>query len=817
MRGRQYNLYLSTALLILVLAAWLRFYHLSHQSLWSDEGNSAALIRHDLIEIARRTAFDIHPPLYYWLLKGWVALFGDSELGLRSLSAVLGVGVVYLIGVLGSHLFKTRVGLTAAFIAALSPLQVYYAQEARMYMLLTFLSSLTVCMALLVFQNYLAPPKNIPAGFIYVLTATAGLYTHYAYPLILLLVNLVGFFWFLKSKIQNPKPKIVNWLILQFIPLLLYLPWLPIAWRQVTTWPSERESSSLLAILETIATTLLFGLSGPFKLSLIAPVGLGVAFLITLFPFCSRTRYHVLQITPHFNLALPLLWLWFLLPVGLTTYLFTPAFLKFLLVATPALALLLALAIEQLISMPGRRTKSNSPNGDRRRPATFHILPFTSSLNWPGYVVGSALLAALSGDSAISLYHYYTDASYARDDYRGIANFIEAVGGPQDAIILNAEGQQDVFSYYYQSNDPQAAPLYPLPRRRPLDEAATLTELQQIAAHAEKVYAVYWASRQADPQGLIENWLDTHLFKATDQWYGNVRLVSYATPKASSEPVTTLIDYQVGSDIRLSSYRLASDQAAPGDILQVTLIWETALPLAENYTVFAQVLDEANHVVGQRDAMPLTPTSDWPVAEEVIDTLGIFIEPGTPAGPHRLIVGLYDSQTGQRLPVISPSNRENQAGDFVELGRINITRPAAPLPLAAFEIQNLVNTPLLDIILLGYDLYKPGHRAAPDTPLQPGDPVRLVAYWMPSHPIRSLNYELSIEVVTNKGEATPIAMSYPLAGTNYPLKAWREGEIIRAQYDFFLNNLEPGSYRVALILNLEEGVAQTLTRSFQIR
>ncbi|MBC8252427.1 MAG: hypothetical protein H8E35_00165, partial [Ardenticatenia bacterium] len=65
--------------LILLLATGLRFYRLGGQSLWADEGNSVALARAGLAEIAARTALDIHPPLYYWLLHGWIQLFGDTE------------------------------------------------------------------------------------------------------------------------------------------------------------------------------------------------------------------------------------------------------------------------------------------------------------------------------------------------------------------------------------------------------------------------------------------------------------------------------------------------------------------------------------------------------------------------------------------------------------------------------------------------------------------------------------------------------------------------------------------------------------------
>ena len=130
--------------LILLLAAALRFYRLAGQSLWSDKGNSVALAQAGLAEITARTALDIHPPLYYWLLHFWIHLFGQSEVAVRSLSAVAAVLLVGIIYQLGARLFDRRAGLMAAFVAAVSPFQVYYAQEARMYALLALLGALTV-------------------------------------------------------------------------------------------------------------------------------------------------------------------------------------------------------------------------------------------------------------------------------------------------------------------------------------------------------------------------------------------------------------------------------------------------------------------------------------------------------------------------------------------------------------------------------------------------------------------------------------------------------------------------------------------------
>ncbi len=831
---------------ILLLAALLRFYRLSGQSLWADEGNSVALAHRSFMEIARRTAFDIHPPLYYWLLKIWISLFGDSEIGLRSLSVVLGVAVVYLIGVLGTRLFSPRLGLIAAFIAAFSPFQIYYSQEARMYMLLTLVGSLTVLVMLIILKRYSTGEKSTIAGLIYMVTVTAGLYTHYAYPLIWLVVNLVALGWLVRMVFNyrqssadgqtstantylQPKRSflqrsaILNWLLLQLVPLLFYLPWLPTAWRQLTTWPSEREAGSLLQILGTISTTLLFGLSWPYNLELATAGGLGLVLLVTIGlalnkesrpdAGSSRRQYGTpgnfsAGPIPFSIPAFILLGLWFLLPVLLTALIFTPAFLKFLLVATPPLTLLLALVVAWLTG------RWHFPAGDAVRPAPYAGRPSSGAA--VRYLAGSLLLFLLVAGSVLSLYHYYTDPAYARDDYRAIANFIKAVGGPEDAVILHAEGQQEVFNYYYEQRGPNSkaeAPVFPLPRQRPLDEVATLKELEQIAGQADTVYGVYWATRQADPDGLIEGWLNNHLFKATDQWYGNVRLVSYGNPQALADSTIIPADYRLGQHIRLTGYRLSTSQVVPGEILEVALTWETEEPIAENYTVFVQVVDQANHLVGQRDASPSIPSPNWSVATPVIDGHGIFIEPGTPPGPHRLIVGLYDSQTGLRLPVTSGDRTaEESVKEFIELGGVEVARPDMPLPRGAYNIQTALNAPMLEVTLLGYDLYKLGHRSTPDTPLYPGDPLHLVAYWTPTRPVQGLEDQLLIQIVPTKGRESPLLVTHQPAGTPYyPIEAWQPGEIVRAQYDLFLKDIGPGTYRLALTLQVKGSSMEQVT------
>ncbi|MFZ0548329.1 MAG: hypothetical protein WAM60_22975, partial [Candidatus Promineifilaceae bacterium] len=105
MRQRGNGRFLLAAIVILLLAAGLRFYRLDAQSFWNDEGNSARLSERSVPLIIDGTASDIHPPLYYLLLRGWRELVGETEFGLRSLSAFLGVGLVALTMTLANQTF----------------------------------------------------------------------------------------------------------------------------------------------------------------------------------------------------------------------------------------------------------------------------------------------------------------------------------------------------------------------------------------------------------------------------------------------------------------------------------------------------------------------------------------------------------------------------------------------------------------------------------------------------------------------------------------------------------------------------------------
>jgi uncharacterized membrane protein len=122
---------------IIILCALLRFYHLGAASLWSDEIFSRYYL--DLFGLhyvlTDGLSKETNPPTYYLLLRGWIALFGNSEAALRSLSAAASILCVPVTYSLGRELSGKSRGLAGALLFALCPASLYFAQETRTYAL----------------------------------------------------------------------------------------------------------------------------------------------------------------------------------------------------------------------------------------------------------------------------------------------------------------------------------------------------------------------------------------------------------------------------------------------------------------------------------------------------------------------------------------------------------------------------------------------------------------------------------------------------------------------------------------------------------
>lgn len=107
--------------------------------------------------------------------------------------------------------------------------------------------------------------------------------------------------------------------------------------------------------------------------------------------------------------------------------------------------------------------------------------------------------------------------------------------------------------------------------------------------------------------------------------------------------------------IALLDVHIPNSQLQPGGQLDVTLTWQSLAPLNENYTVFVQVLDANDKLVGQVDAWPRQgthPTNQWQPGELVQDPYTVQLAADLQPGSYRLLVGWYLLGTLQRLQVV---------------------------------------------------------------------------------------------------------------------------------------------------------------------
>lgn len=212
--------YILTA--ILLVGAFLRFYHSDFQSIWLDEilSMNEANPKLTLGEFYDKVMFfEFIPHLYFLLLRTSFELFGFTTLVGRNLSALIGVIGIYAIYLLAKELFNKKTGLIAAALLCVNVFHIAYSQEIRPYSLL-FLFTILSFYRLSVFLKNPTIKNAIFYGLFTGLILNAhffGFITVFAQYLILL------FFLIMVPK-EEKKKFFINSFISGIITLLVFLP-----------------------------------------------------------------------------------------------------------------------------------------------------------------------------------------------------------------------------------------------------------------------------------------------------------------------------------------------------------------------------------------------------------------------------------------------------------------------------------------------------------------------------------------------------------------------------------------------------------------
>ena len=778
------GLVVATLLLVtILLALGLRLYRLDSQSLWYDEGFSVHLASMDIDEITTRTAADIQPPLYYYLLRGWIQLFGDTEWALRALSVLFGVLTVPLIYAVAHRLFRSRLaGLLAALLVAVSPLHVWYGQEVRMYTLLTFLcllSSYFLLLAISAKRDWAIPILWAA----YTAANVAALYTHY-FAFFVLAFQAVYVLAVLATQRFRPLHLILGSSVSAVATVLLYVPWLPYLFNRYGTdtsyWPGRLK---IHEIFVDIAVFFAGGESVTEPIGIVLAIGCGLVFILGLFALVSeaaRTAQPAADDAPAF----------------LPTSYFPLLFLLLYLLLPPALILAVSY---------------NSPKFNARyvmvsHPALLLILAGGLASLWQrrsGYL-GNVLRGALSALTLILLvavsayanYNAYTDPAFARADFRSVAGYVRQHIEPDETFILTSGHMFPVWDYYAPGSERQLLPDSPT-----LDTNLTLDysiaqDLNQWLAAKDGVWVVLWQDEVVDPTGYLTAMLaEAGEEQPVEQAFPDVELRHYRLPAdafVSEQPeIAHPARFDFGDQLRLLGYTQTDDQ-------HVVLFWEALQPLDEDYRVSIVLRDTAGQVWGQWDGRPaayLYPTDRWRVGQIVFGRYELVPIPGTPPGDYGLEIGVYTEEDLEGLDLLDDAGAPQ--GKRAMLGAVRLSVPA--VEEGEIEVPNPSRIEMGGgLALLGWDLDR--YEA------QPGDRMLLTLVWSVESAPEG-DYRVQILTADETGQ-TLDAGSFSPTNSWHPTTIWSPGQAWRGQMTFRLPiQTQPGEARLSVQLLDANGVA----------
>ncbi len=450
--------HLWTLTLLALVAFGVRVFHLSYQSLWRDEVDALRFATQSWPKLlAMFTAQGHNGPLYFLLLRPWVALSGDSEFALRFFSLFFGVLAVPLIFALGRKLVSPPAGLLAALLAALSPYLAWYAQEVKMYSLIVFLAMLSIYLYLTALQR-----GGGLRWAAYVVVTSLCLYVH----LLAALIIPVEVLWFAISWPRYRR----RWRAWLAAVAVLTLPYLPLAVWESHILLSGFKTGHAFYPLATMLTILLLGFSR--GISSVVPDWTVVVFVFlflagVFLPLPIRARSWRPRLDLLVYLFVPVLGVYL---VSLRTPLFTD---RYLIYVIPAYFILMATGLLAV----------------RERAALLFALCLALVIAVDGY--------ALWGQTHVPI----------KSDFRAAAAHVAARHDEGDLVLFLMPYVRHTFEYYYRQ--PYAWADGPYTNNGMTPEMVN-ADLVAKTAGRRIVWFVASETWEWDERGLVKGWLDEH-------------------------------------------------------------------------------------------------------------------------------------------------------------------------------------------------------------------------------------------------------------------------------------------------------------------
>lgn len=596
-------------LLVLLLAAGMRIYHLNLQGLWGDEGWSVEFSDPQRpTEITQRLVTDLHPPLYFIGLGWWRNMAGDSEIAMRVLAVFAALLTVAMIGRIGRQLFSPSAGIMAALVLALADKHIVLSQEVRHYPL----AFMWMALSSLIFLDWLKSPKR-RNSLVYALVIIAGLYTHY-YTALILVVQLVYGVFFLETWRQVGKL-----LLLIGAASLAFVPWAFVAIYQLQIRP-EGILHSMSRSWDTLSFLTVDFLGRPVVL-------LGGLLLLGL-PFWSRknTRY-----TPNSE------WyavLWFGLPILISIVIYPVVS-----VLTDRNMALVLLPMALLVGHGVSRFQA---------PAQYFL----------------AALIAINGVTSL-------DSYFEHPPSREMAAYISQNYPLGEPVVMDVGGEDKALRYHLREVLPQDTQIVSLHQWRIDYGVYFLGVLGQLLEDNDGFWVAYWVNEDKawDLPPMLAQY--GYIQSASQRFYHldyPIDLYHYDRLPALDEALA-VYDGQIRLHRVKSPTMLPLGQTLEVSLWWSS---EHTLTESYSVSVFL-LDDAGRLAGGaQHDGPPqngAAPTNTWQVDEIILDSHAIPTQ-GLASGTYRVAIKVYNSMDGFILPVEQVGSRE--VAEYFIAGTINI-------------------------------------------------------------------------------------------------------------------------------------------------
>jgi hypothetical protein len=555
-----------------------------------------------------------NPPLYWLLLRGWMRLAGEGELAVRLPSVLAGLLVVALTYRLARALLPRGVrgpgAQVAAFLAAINPFLIWHARDARVYSLLAALVTAAAWLTLRAATRGPTVRAYLSATVLWWLALMAHYFAFFA------LAAVCAAALSLPPGRRGWKPGLAALAALA----LAYLPWAlyagPLLLSHTKDWIKP---ISLAGGFERTLIAFTGGLLLDQPQAAVAALAGGALALAgTAILIGDRS-----SAAPISNSKFSIPWLAWGPPLllGLLS-LWRPAFdERFVITALPAVLILIAVPLARWWRAPR--------------------------------LLAGLLVVLLAGLALRSLGNYYFNPAFAKSpDWRGLAAYLADSASPQDVILQDFE--DPAFGYYYRG----PTPVEDSPPDSSVDQEARLRAL--LEAHPRLWFFL------SDATTAGADWLDEHAERLSDGRVHGFRLQVFDSP-AGSLAARLPFEGRFAGGVRLIGYRLfppTDGEGFEGGPLHLTLYWQAAEAVGQDYTVFTHFVAADGYRVAGHDSPPARgrrPTTGWTPGETIVDPHDLAIPADLAPGEYFIRVGLYDPATGQRLPVVDSSD------DFVTL------------------------------------------------------------------------------------------------------------------------------------------------------